>query len=392
MNDNEKGKGLRFGLIAIAVVVAVLSVAIVIRWYFIGFPAVFKSFLPHPPVVSTPKGSPAEAAEKLRKALNDRLQALGIWKLLEGEAAVQVVTLRGEVFPVCHETFRLPRRFSPYELAALLDPTAVSLGARRVKAPAEEPPSAPDASRTTYSFAYDDKWTPMEITFVETHKPRVCIVVDDGGYQRGEALERLYGFKVPVTLALIPGAEFAKNLAEEAPSQGIEVICHMPMEGHEKFPKGAYPEYLMRGMSQGEVKKNLDAAFDNLPGCQGMNNHMGSLATADAALMSEVCGVLKSRGLFFLDSRTSVQTVGEQEAQKVHLPHFRRDVFLDNVEQPDAILKQLDQLVEKAKKRGFAVGIGHFRLMTLKVLEEAVHKLRDEGIQFVYASEIVKDE
>src|SRR5208282_956332 len=212
--------------------------------------------------------------------------------------------------------FRLPRRFTPEQLADQLRQAAESIGAFEGHSETGE---APDSQATfyRYPFAYDGQWTPVAIVFLQSHKPRLSLVIDDGGYQKGQPLETLYAFKVPVTLALIPSTEFGKELANEAPEKGVEVICHMPMEGHEKFPKGAYPEYLNRGMSQEKVDQNLSAAFDLLPGAVGLNNHMGSLASENKKLMDAVCAFLGKRGLFFLDSRTTAQTVAEAEAVRL---------------------------------------------------------------------------
>ncbi len=77
-------------------------------------------------------------------------------------------------------------------------------------------------------------------------------------------------------------------------------------------------------------------------------------------------------------------------AVKVHLLHAKCDVFLDNVETLEAILALLNRLVRFAQKRGTAVGIGHFKVVTLQTLRDAIPRLRAEGIQFVYASEVVQ--
>lgn len=153
--------------------------------------------------------------------------------------------------------------------------------------------------------------------------------------------------------------------------------------------RGAYPEYLKRGMSPEKVEKNLAGAFDLLPGAVGLNNHMGSLASENRALMDEVCGFLGKRGFFFLDSRTSAKTVGEQEAARLGLPHAKRDVFLDDKVEPHAILKQLERAVSLAKKQGYAVAIGHFKAVTLDTLLMAIPKIQDESVQLVYLSEVV---
>ena len=121
------------------------------------------------------------------------------------------------------------------------------------------------------------------------------------------------------------------------------------------------------------------------------NNHMGSLASGDKALMDEVCAFLGKRGLFFLDSRTTAQTVAEREAARLGLPHAKRDVFLDDQVEPKAILKQLDRALSLAKKQGYAVAIGHFKAVTLDTLLKAIPKIQEEGVQLVYLSEVVGD-
>ena len=143
-------------------------------------------------------------------------------------------------------------------------------------------------------------------------------------------------------------------------------------------------------MTGAQVEAKLEKALAGLPGCRGMNNHMGSAATEDPALMAGVCRFLRDRGLFFIDSKTSPRSVGESQAKKAGLPSAHRDVFLDNSEDPGSILIQLDRAVVLARKRGTAVAIGHFRLPSLRVLEEAVPKLRDKGVHFVLASEVVR--
>jgi uncharacterized protein len=385
-SKGEKGNAKIFGLVFLALFVVL---AAGLAWWLSGKKS--KPVGPSPTASpSASLGDPAEATDRLLKALNQRLETLDLLKLLTEDVQTQSVTAHGKTFAVYSEKFRLPMRFTPGELASQLEDAARLVGARLLSPPV---PSSDKTGQTLYEFkfAYDSQWIPVQIAFIQTTQPRICIIIDDGGYQKGNTLEHLYGFKVPVTLAIIPGAEFSAKLAEEVPSHGIEVMCHMPMEGHEKGRVGEGYQHLLKvGMKARDVENQLVSVLDSLPHCRGLNNHMGSLATADPELMWEVCQVLKSRNLFIIDSRTTAQSAVEKMAQKALLPVTHRDVFLDNVEEPEAILKQLDQLVGKAKKRGWAVGIGHFKLITLKTLEEAIPGLKEQGFQFVFASEIVK--
>ncbi len=367
-------------------VLVVLAVAAVLMWRYLEAPSKPDGSGPTSTVVppSTAfKGDPAEATAKLLKALNQKLQSLDMLKLLSKDVEIRSVTVQGKVISTYVEEFRLPLRYSVEQLASEMEEVSRPLGA-----------SEDESANGTCEFVFDSQpWVAVEIAFIRTSKPQICLIIDDGGYQKGEALDHLYGFKIPVTVAIIPDAEFSKNLAEDLPGHGVEVMCHMPMEGHEKgMVGGNYKELLRKGMGDSKAKALVEKALEDLPNCRGLNNHMGSVATVDPELMWDVCQVLKSRGLFIIDSRTTAESVVEPVAKKAHVPVAHRDVFLDNVETPEAILRQLDQLVARARKKGLAVGIGHFKTLTLKTLEEAVQKLKEQGIQFVYASEVVREE
>jgi len=376
---NSKGQA---GFLILAVFL--LLVAAGGLWFFgaskNGEPVSVPSFFTSPGAF---KGDASQATTQLVMALNQQLETLGVLKLLSEPVDVEPVTAQGKIFPGYHETFRLPARFSPDSLASLLAQTAAPLGAKILS-------QSPEGTTTDYSFGYEPDWVPIKISLVEVKNPKVCVIIDDGGYQKGAALEALYQFKVPVTVSVIPDVLYSKALALEMPAHGIEVMCHMPMQGHEEAQKDDYKEFLKLGMRVEDVEQIVGRALDALPGCVGMNNHMGSQATADEDLMLKVCQVLKARGLYLIDSRTTPQSVEADEAVKVHLLHTKRDVFLDNTETPEAILVQLNRLVRLAQKRGTAVGIGHFKVVTLQTLRDAIPRLRAEGIQFVYASEVVQ--
>jgi uncharacterized protein len=342
---------------------------------------------PAPPPTPVPKGTyqgePDSDAQALLRGLNGTLESLDLLKLAEGEPQSLPATLAGKVVSAYRENFRLPEDFHSESVGKSLGEAAASLGARVLSS---------DPTGRGWSFGFEPGWTAVQIQFLPVDKPRICLIIDDGGYQKGEALQDLYGFKVPVTVSIIPDVRYSRELAEAFPEHGVEVMCHLPMEGHEKVAPGDYKEFLRVGMPAGQIRALTSQALDALPNCRGLNNHMGSLATADPDLVQAVCSVLKERHLFVIDSRTTARTVVEKTAKEDHLPVARRNVFLDDLETPGAILAQMDQLAARARRDGLAVGIGHFKLTTLKTLEEAVHRLRDQGFQFVYASEAVREE
>lgn len=390
---NEKG-GVRGFLLNILAALVILSLAAFLGYRYFAKPPAAPNPQPTPlPSSAAFKGDPAEATEKLLKALNRKLQDMDLLKLLATDVQTKPVTVSGKAFLTYVEIFRLPLRYSPEQIRDQLAEAGKSLGAEETDTHVTLHMGIPVEDIHEYAFAYDSEWTPVEIDFQKISNPKICFIIDDGGYQKGKALQALYGFKVPVTVSIIPDVEFSKSLAAEFPDHGVEVMCHMPMEGHEKGMVGAnYKELLKKGMGADAAKAQVEKALENLPNCRGLNNHMGSVATEDADLMADVCDVLKARGLFIIDSRTTAKSMMAQEAKKIGVPVASRNVFLDNVDTPDAILKQLNQAVSYAKRHGSAVAIGHFKPITLQTLESEIPKLKEQGFQFVYASEVVKEE
>jgi hypothetical protein len=287
------------------------------------------------------------------------------------------------------ESYRLPQLYTAQQLADLLGQAAAPLGAKLMEPVKGE--DQPDMG-TVYSCLYaGGSLTPVQIDWVVTSKPRICLIIDDGGYQKGAALDALYDFKIPVTVSIIPHTEYSNFLAQDFPGHGVEVMCHLPMEGHDHVLAGAYKEYLKKGMDVEKAKEEVKTGLADLPNCRGLNNHMGSVVTTDLSLMTAVCEELKAENMFVIDSRTSPQAVVSKAARAVGLPVAQREFFLDNTKSPRVVLKQMRLTAAFAKKHGLAVAIGHFNVITLKTLKVVVQKLQNEGYQFVYASEVVKE-
>jgi polysaccharide deacetylase 2 family uncharacterized protein YibQ len=134
----------------------------------------------------------------------------------------------------------------------------------------------------------------------------------------------------------------------------------------------------------GQLKENLDA----VPHVKGVNNHMGSKMTAASNQMYQIFSILKKRNLYFIDSRTSAQTLCKPSARLLQIPFAQRDVFLDHSQEPQFIRKQVKELIRIARRNGYAVGIGHPHSATYEVLHEMLPELT-KAVQLVPASKIV---
>ncbi len=218
---------------------------------------------------------------------------------------------------------------------------------------------------------------------------RVAILIDDLGNDQA-AVDRIASWPHAVSTAVLPGLPSSARVARELESSGKQVLLHLPME-----PKGfpsvrPGPGVLLRAQSDEEIGRTLEADLDSVPGAVGVNNHMGSAATADPRVMRAVMRVLSDRRLFFVDSRTTDATVGEVEARAAGVPAVARRVFLDDVASDQAVEKALEELVQHGRAEGFALGIGHPHAATLEVLEREIPRLADRGVRLVRVGELVK--
>jgi uncharacterized protein len=219
------------------------------------------------------------------------------------------------------------------------------------------------------------------------HGPKVAIVIDDFGYSLNN-MPTILSLKQPVTLSILPNTKYYKEVTKEAHARGYEILLHLPMESHHKNLKEEF-DTIKTGLSRREIISRIDADIAEIPGLAGVNNHQGSAATENKAVMTAVLTRLKERNLFFLDSMTSSKSVGQEVAASLGEKFAKRDVFLDNSEEPEDIRKQFVLLKKIALKKGAAVAICHDRKNSVKVLSEMLPKLEEEGIQFVALSEMV---
>ena len=217
--------------------------------------------------------------------------------------------------------------------------------------------------------------------------PRLAIILDDLGGDRAAA-EAIFALHCPLTVSILPGHEHSTEIAEEAHRRGLEIMLHLPMESIGKEQPEA--QELRSGMSAPQVAALVDDFLTKVPYAAGVNNHQGSEATSNSALMSELMPLLRDKQLFYIDSRTTAATVAYEVAQKAGVPSaFRNVPFLDDIEDVAAVRKQLVRAASGAKEKREAIAIGHPHPATLQALREFLPEAKAEGIQLVAVSELV---
>jgi polysaccharide deacetylase 2 family uncharacterized protein YibQ len=215
------------------------------------------------------------------------------------------------------------------------------------------------------------------------HGVRVALVIDDLGHDVDD-LRPLVALGVPVTYSVLPFEEETPQVVAELRRRHAEILLHLPMEPvHGQNPG---PGALLQGMSDGELREKTEAALKAVPGATGVNNHMGSLLSSEEGPMNAVLGVLAERGLFFLDSRTSAESVAYKVALGLGVPAAERQVFLDGDPSPAAIHTQFQRLLNLARTKGAAIAIGHPHPETLAALTREVPKAKAAGYEFVPVS------
>lgn len=216
----------------------------------------------------------------------------------------------------------------------------------------------------------------------------LAVVIDDIGYsiERGMRAINLPG---PVTLAVLPFAPNTQYLARQAMLSGKDVIVHQPMEPYPANHVHAEHGTLTLEMEEQEFDRLLSASIDAVPGRIGLSNHTGSLLTQHRAPMRQLMLRLETRGLFFLDSRTTSDTVAFDVARELGVPAITRDVFLDHERMPQAISREFERAIELARRNGQALIIAHPYRASLSYLEKQLASLPPD-VRLVSAKDLIR--
>jgi uncharacterized protein len=220
-------------------------------------------------------------------------------------------------------------------------------------------------------------------------KGRLAIIIDDMGASMQEA-RSLSAIGVPLTFSIIPGLGNCREVAAYATGNGIETMIHIPMQSKGWPQRRLESNGLLVSMEDADIREHLEGFTRDIPRAVGANNHMGSEFTEHEEKMASVLGVLKGKGLFFIDSVTSPKSVGQRMAREMGMKSGRRNVFLDNEQNNAYIMGQLNQAVRQARKNGGAIAICHPHPATIKTLSAVLPTLSRQGITLVPASRLVR--
>jgi len=224
----------------------------------------------------------------------------------------------------------------------------------------------------------------------QTYKdlPKIAIVIDDIGNDYDLAVTFM-DLDLPLTLSVLPSSPYGKDIAEKARDRGLEVILHLPMEPKNYPAINPGTDALLTKMDGPEIRAVMAKNLKKVPGVSGVNNHMGSYFTEREDKMTYVLRELKKRNLFYLDSRTTSNSVGFRLAEEMGVPSAKKSVFLDDDLSSKAVKYQVERLIGIARYSGEAIGIGHPHKMTLDVLRDYASILKTD-FKVVTVSDLLK--
>lgn len=214
-------------------------------------------------------------------------------------------------------------------------------------------------------------------------QPTIAIIIDDMGNQYQNGLD-LVLLPYPLTLSFLPNRRHTQALSSLAQEYDKEIMLHSPMENQQGFKLGVGG---LRGtMSEQEIKRILSQSFEAVPSMIGINNHMGSKLTTKPKIMRWVMEEVRQHPFYFVDSRTSAQSVAAKIAKEYKIPTLTRDVFLDHHQTRQFVQTQFLKLIRIAKEKGTAIAIAHPHKVTVDYLSWALPKLDEKGVRIATIS------
>nr|WP_241763976.1 divergent polysaccharide deacetylase family protein [Winslowiella toletana] len=204
------------------------------------------------------------------------------------------------------------------------------------------------------------------------HAGKLAIVIDDFGYRPAQENQVLQ-MPPAISVAVLPNAPHAREMATKAHQRGHEVLIHLPMAPLSKQP--LEKDTLHPEMSSAEIARIISDAVKSVPYAVGLNNHMGSAMTSSLPGMQKVMQVLDHYNFYFLDSMTIANSQSTRAAAGTSVKVIKRRVFLDDSQNEAEIRKQFTRAVRLARRDGSAIAIGHPHPTTVKVLQQMLPTL-----------------
>ena len=248
------------------------------------------------------------------------------------------------------------------------------------KTPEKEPEKSPEKTPEKAQEKTPEK---SRYNFPEAKNHAQLIFVFDDGGQNLNHLKQFLKLPFPITIAVLPQLVHSVESANQIRNSGNELMLHQPMQSiKENINPG--PGAITPAMTEDQIISTLFTNINEIGPIAGMNNHEGSGITADAEKMAVILRVSSENGIYFLDSRTNVETKVPYVAKELGYSYYQRDIFLDNEKTKENALKELEKGLTLANKNGSVIMIGHIWSADFlpEFLQEVYPELVKKGYTF----------
>lgn len=214
-------------------------------------------------------------------------------------------------------------------------------------------------------------------------RAKLVLIIDDVATFEHASMIKSIGLKI--TPSIFPATKTHPDTPNIARTFEFYMI-HLPMQAkHFDSPEIGTLTINESFESMHEKIKKIRKDF---PRAKYTNNHTGSRFTSDYDAMDKAYRALIEQGFIFVDSKTIAQTAVARAAKKYNQPYISRDIFLDDDPSASAVRRELVAAVNLAKKRGYAIAIGHPKKNTIAVIKASKNNILKD-VEVVYLKDIL---
>ena len=245
------------------------------------------------------------------------------------------------------------------------------------------PVIAPDGRMAWQVYA-----RPFELT--DPKIPKIAVIIGGLGLSQAATEAAIQQLPGAVSLAFVPYARDLEGWIAQARAAGHEVLLELPMEPFDYPNNDPGPHTLLTTLDSDENLTRLDWLLSRFTGYVGVTNFMGAKFTASAASMEPILAELNDRGLLYLDSKATRNSVAGDITAELEMPSVVSNKFIDRVASRVAIDARLFELERIAKSSGVAVGIGFPYPVTVERVSEWARALRQKRYALAPLSAVVQ--
>ena len=214
-------------------------------------------------------------------------------------------------------------------------------------------------------------------------RAKLVLIIDDVATFEHASMVKSIGLKI--TPSIFPATKTHPDTPNIARTFEFYMI-HLPMQA-KHFDSPEIGTLTINESFESMLEK-IKKIRKDFPRAKYTNNHTGSRFTSDYDAMDKAYRALIEQGFIFVDSKTIAQTAVARAAKKYNQPYISRDIFLDDDPSAAAVRRELVAAVNLAKKRGYAIAIGHPKKNTIAVIKASKNNILKD-VEVVYLKDIL---